>query len=335
MSAKTVEALKRQWDLLRLIPQEPRSATTAALFDELSKRHDELGRRTVERDLRDLQEHFDLQVDEREKPYLWSWRADANFRFKPRLTDAEGIALLLAQAHLRTLLPPQVQEKLKPWFRMADKELSAGAWMGDHQRTVVVPSAMMLQAPVLDDVVLNDVHEALARRRQLTAVYRSKGARAGRRSVLHPLGLIVRGQIHYLACTFDGFQDVRQLALHRLSETSVGTSMSAVPEEFDLSEYAGRAGRYEAEGEVTLVARFTEAAAEHLRETPLSADQVMCELVGEPVVEVTASVTLDQPLRWWLRAFGSQVEVISPASLRAEMRADFEASARTYANDHA
>lgn len=335
MSAKTVEALKRQWDLLRLIPQEPRSATTAALFDELRMRHEDVGRRTVERDLRDLQEHFDLQVDEREKPYLWSWRADANFRFKPRLTDAESIALLLAQAHLRTLLPPQVQERLKPWFRMAKKELSAGAWMEDHQRTVVVPSAMMLQAPALDDVVLHDVHEALARRRQLTAVYRSKGAREGRRSVLHPLGLIVRGQIHYLACTFDGFQDVRQLALHRLSETSVGVAMSMVPAQFDLSEYAGRAGRYEAEGEVILVARFTGAAAEHLRETPLSPDQVLRELAAGGGVEVTATVTLDQPLRWWLRAFGSQVEVRAPASLRSEMRADAEASTQAYANSDA
>lgn len=331
MSGKTGETLKRQWDMLRLIPREPRSITATALCHALGKRYESVEKRTVERDLRNLLGFFDLQVDESEKPYLWSWRAEANFRFKPRLTDSEGIALLLAQAHLRTLLPRQVQNDLRPWFQMAHKELSAGAWKEGHQRTAVVSSAMMLQAPVIDDVVLHDVHEALARRRQLTATYRSKGAREGRRAVLHPLGLIVRGQVHYLACTFNGYEDVRQLALHRLSDTEVGSTMSAEPEGFNLECYATQASHYEAEGEVVLVARFSATAAEHLRETPLSADQVLRSLHGnDDAVQLTATVTLDQPLRWWLRAFGSQVQVLAPAALREEMRSDCEASARAY-----
>ncbi|WWW36402.1 WYL domain-containing protein [Stenotrophomonas rhizophila] len=49
-------------------------------------------------------------------------------------------------------------------------------------------------------------------------------------------------------------------------------------------------------------------------------------------MELSATVTLDQPLRWWLRAFGSQVQVLAPVSLREEMRADAEAAARAYAD---
>lgn len=331
MSAKITETLKRQWDMLRIIPSEPRSITAAQIHDALlQRRYGNLERRTVERDLNSLMEEFDLQVDKSEKPFLWSWRKDANFHYKPKITDAQGIALLLAQAHLRTLLPPQVQRELKPWFQMAHRELSGGAWQEEHQRTAVIPSAMLLQAPLLDDTVLSHVHEALAKRRQLRATYRSKGTREGRRSVLHPLGLIVRGQVHYLACTFNGYQDVRQLALHRLSETEVGSGMSAVPDEFDLERFAGESGRYEAEGQIELVAVFGSAAVEHLRETPLSVDQALRDIPGRDAVEVTATVTLDQPLRWWLRAFGSQVQVLAPASLRAEMRADAEAGARMY-----
>lgn len=331
MSRKTAETLKRQWDMLRIIPQEPRSMTASQIHDALVQRdHSDLDKRTVERDLKSLLEKFDLHVDKTEKPFLWSWRKDANFHCKPKLSDSQGIALLLAQAHLRTLLPPQVQRDLQPWFQMAHKELSSGAWRDGHQRTAVIPSAMLLKAPVLDDDVLHDVHEALGKRRQLTATYRSKGAREGRRSVLHPLGLIVRGQIHYLACTFNGYEDVRQLALHRLSQTEVGTSMSTVPESFDFERYASESGRYESEGEVELVARFGSAAAEHLRETPLAEDQTLRELSEPGTVELTATVTLDQPLRWWLRGFGSQVEVLAPAALRAEMRADAEVSASVY-----
>jgi predicted DNA-binding transcriptional regulator YafY len=332
MSGKTNETLRRQWNILRLIPQEPRSITVNAICGALLEKHEKIERRNVERDLRSLLGTFDLQVDESEKPYLWSWRKDANFRFKPRLSDAESIALLLAQAHLSTLLPPQVQNDLRPWFQMAHRELSGGLWKENHQRTAVVPSSMPLQAPVLDDVVLQDVHQALARRRQLAATYRSKGAREGRRSVLHPLGLIVRGQMHYLACTFHGYDDVRQLALHRLTDTEVLTALSTEQEGFDLERYAANAGRYEAEGTAVLVARFSADAAEHLRETPLSEDQTLRDLVAENAVELSATVTLDQPLRWWLRAFGSQVQVLAPVSLREEMRADAEAAARAYAD---
>lgn len=160
MSGKTNETLRRQWNILRLIPQEPRSITVNAICGALLEKHEKIERRNVERDLRSLLGTFDLQVDESEKPYLWSWRKDANFRFKPRLSDAESIALLLAQAHLSTLLPPQVQNDLRPWFQMAHRELSGGLWKENHQRTAVVPSSMPLQAPVLDDVVLQDVHQA-------------------------------------------------------------------------------------------------------------------------------------------------------------------------------
>ena len=64
-----------------------------------------------------------------------------------------------------------------------------------------------------------------------------------------------------------------------------------------------------------------------LRETPFL-DQRLRDLVAENAVELSATVTLDQPLRWWLRAFGSQVQVLAPVSLREEMRADAEAAAR-------
>lgn len=36
-------------------------------------------------------------------------------------------------------------------------------------------------------------------------------------------------------------------------------------------------------------------------------------------------------LRWWLLAFGSQVEVVKPEALRAELRAEIAAMARRYA----
>ena len=63
------------------------------------------------------------------------------------------------------------------------------------------------------------------------------------------------------------------------SQIEVVTSISKMPESLDLEQYAIESGRYESEGQVELVARFGSAAAEHLRKTPLAADQTLRELL--------------------------------------------------------
>lgn len=47
-------------------------------------------------------------------------------------------------------------------------------------------------------------------------------------------------------------------------------------------------------------------------------------------MELTATVTLDQPLRWWLRRFGSQVEVLARETRRVEVGADAEVGTSAY-----
>ncbi|WP_448129495.1 hypothetical protein [Stenotrophomonas rhizophila] len=129
----------------------------------MQRDHIDLGKRTVERDLESLLGRFDLHADKAERPFLWSWRKEANFHYKPTLTDSQGFALLLVQAHLRSLLTPRVPRGLQRWFQMAHRELLSGAWRDGHQRTVMIPAAMLLKAPVLDDDVLHEVNNALGK----------------------------------------------------------------------------------------------------------------------------------------------------------------------------
>lgn len=330
MSAATNDTIWRQWSLLRLIPRAPWKTTAAKLQDQLIDLGIDASRRTIERDLKALSSRFPLVCEEESKPFGWCWAKHANFEFAPRLSAAQGIALLLARAHLRPLLPRTVLDELQPLFDLAQRELSGGAWSDWHNRTAVLPFSMTLMAPTIEPKVLADVHEALARRRQLSATYRSKGETEGREVIIHPLGLILKGQVHYLVCCLFDYTDVRQLAVHRMTNTSVTDSPSRTPPEFTFADYARRASKYEDEGKIRLVARFTPDAAEHLRETPLSHDQQWTELSTPNRVEITATVTLDQTLRWWLKAFGSRVEVREPTELRSELLADLQESVAAY-----
>jgi predicted DNA-binding transcriptional regulator YafY len=323
------DTLARQRAMLRLIPRFPRRITALELKSALESQGFSATRRTIERDLQNLSRQFGLVADESSKPYGWCWAKDARFEFAPRLTVSQSVALLLSRAHLHSFLPQTLLNELVPMFDVAEQELTSTGWKDWHLRTAVIPGAMTLLPPKLNSVVLEHVHSALALQRSLSGRYRSKGAKTAKDVTIHPLGLIVRGAVHYLVCTLFEYADIRQLALHRLSHTKVLATPSLHPEGFDFVSYASRATKYEPQGKIRLVVRFEARAAEHLRETPLSHDQQLKDL-GDGQVELTATVESDETLRWWIRAFGSQVEVIDPPFLREEIRADLEKLLATY-----
>ena len=105
---------------------------------------------------------------------------------------------------------------------------------------------------------------------------------------------------------------------------------SKYPDGFRLDDYLASGALNFGKGErIVLEAIFTNEAAEHLYETPLSADQQIKPLDQERVT-VTATVMDTPQLAWWLLAFGDMVEVVKPAALRAEMARTAEALARLY-----
>lgn len=317
MREEARQTLARQWAMLRAIPRAPQRATAAQIAERLEDEGFSVTRRTIERDLQGLSGLFPLSLDDRSKPYGWSWSRDANFEFMPRLTTSQAVALLLSQSHLQALLPRAMHHDLLPVFQAAQAALASSGWKDWHKLTAVVPTTLPLLAPKIPSAVIDSVQRGLALGRCLDAAYRAKGATQARRWKIHPLGLLARGPVLYLVATLDDFDDVRQLAMHRLSDVTEHVGSRKLPKGFEFRDYAaGQGARLLASGNIKLVCRFEAPAAEHLRESPLAEDQVWRAEDDGTHVRVTATVIDDELLRWWLLAFGSQVEVIEPASLR-------------------
>ncbi len=332
VSSTTNGALTRQWAMLRLIPRFPRKISVQELQQRLDIQGFATTARSIQRDLQGLSAgRFPLVVDESNKPYGWSWAKDANFEFAPRLSTEQGVALLLARTHLRSLLPQMLLSELAPVFDLAEREIASTGWKDWHRRTAVLPISMPLLAPNVSTGVMEDVHSALALNRCLTGRYRSKGSREPKEMVIHPLGLLVRGGVQYLVCTLREYTSIRHLALHRLSHTAVLAAQSVSPPGFDFGRYvASYANKYQARGRIRLVVRFTTEAAEHLRDTPVAKDQAIFEADGSEWVELTATVEDDQTLRWWLLGFGDRAEVMMPVDLRDELRQILVSAAARY-----
>src|SRR3546814_10956944 len=100
-----------------------------------------------------------------------------------------------------------------------------------------------------------------------------------------------------------------------------------------ISDWSSDVCSSDLRGAIRLLARFEWAAAEHLRESPLSQDQTWQPDESGEAVTVTATVQDDEQLRWWLLAFGGYVEVLEPKKLRREIAASLAAGLAHYQED--
>jgi predicted DNA-binding transcriptional regulator YafY len=131
-----------------------------------------------------------------------------------------------------------------------------------------------------------------------------------------PLGLAQQGPRMYLVCRFDGYDNERSLAVHRILSARASTLTFERPKDFDLKQYDddGRFGYGDGE-RIRLSFRIEKAAGQHLLESPLSSDQQVVE--RDDSYEITATVVDSDMLERWLRGFGNAVSEVIMAPLRS------------------
>ena len=313
----TLETVLLAVELLRRIPRG-RKVTASELHQQLKHAGMERELRTIQRQLEMLSEHFEIERDDRSKPYGYRWLEQAKALAMPNLTPQESLLLQLAEEHLKNLLPPRLMKSMDAFFSQAKRNLGSEStarlereWPG---KVRVVATSQPLLPPKIVPGVFEAVSEALYANRWLTLDYQNSAGK--RRSItVMPLGLAQQGPRLYLVCRFDGFNNERSLALHRIRKAEASTLTFERPDEFDLQKYDddGRFGFGEGH-RVQLRFRITKDAGLHLTESPLSTDQQYVE-AQDGWLEIIATVVDSAMLDWWLRGFGKAVTNIQKLSL--------------------
>jgi len=283
----------------------------------------EVTRRTLQRDLAKLAGIYPLVCDERNKPFGWSWSADAAFLDVPSMDSHTALTLWMANQHLKSLLPTTTLKKLQPHMDAATEVLNrietnhgAPAW---RSKVRILPQGQELRSVQIDDGVQQQVYEGLLRNRKLLVNYKPRNEASSKEYALNPLGLVLKGGITYLVCSIKTYSDIRLLTLHRISKASVLDQPLSIPDGFDLDVYiqSGEFG-FRLKGTIAFKALFSKAAALHLSERPLSDGQTMTAQDDGRVL-ITANIQDTSELHWWLLGFGSQVEVLQPKYIRNEI----------------
>jgi predicted DNA-binding transcriptional regulator YafY len=298
-------------ELLRRIPRK-RKVSAPELREQLREFGMERDLRTIQRQLDMLCEHFDIERDERSKPYGYCWKEKARGMSVPMLSEQESLLLTLAQQHLRNLLPASLMKSMDGFFTQARGNLGPASharrereWLS---KVRVVSNTQPLLPPKLSSGVFEQVSNALYNNRWLEVSYKNAAGKCTNAEVM-PLGLAQQGPSLYLVCRFPGYDNERSLALHRVISARATTLGFERPKEFSLAKYDddGRFGFGEGK-RIRLTFRIDRKAGRHLLETPLSVDQVVTEYGDH--LEVSATVVDTAQLEWWLRGFGDQVNDI-------------------------
>ena len=309
--------------MLRMIPRFPRKVTAREMMEKLEGQGFIVTKRTIERDLQWVSTIFPLVSDEREKPYGWSWAKDAPTFDLPGLSQSEALVFKMAQQYLSKLMPTNMLTQLEPYFAAADKSLNETAHASQlskwQDKIAVAFPGQPLLAPNIDIEILSKLESALLEERQINVKYNSRQDKSMSKYTVHPLGIVLRGQISYLVCTIFDYQDIRMLPIHRIGHAEMLNEKSHRPDKFSLQEYANSSVfGFNDNGLINITLKFTQDAGQHLFETPINNTQTI-EETNDGKILVHAKISDNAQLRWWILGFGGQVEVIEPDSLRQDI----------------
>lgn len=100
-------------------------------------------------------------------------------------------------------------------------------------------------------------------------------------AIVSPLGLVLQDRKVYVVVRFDGYDNCRHLALHRIHDARLLEFAADVPEDFSLDEYMrSRHFNYSNGKKVKLVLEFEDSnTATLLDESPFSRDQKLTKLI--------------------------------------------------------
>jgi len=320
----------RLLSIIANLPRSPQFTTCADLHAALEQDGHSVDRRSVERDLKLLAESREfgplIECNDSSRPHRWSLNKDKHLMLT-NLDSSMAVVWDLVGRYVARLLPPAARSKVMPLIDNAEHWLKTNTPTGVEpwsRRVAFIPRGMPLMPSHIHPQVMETVFDASLKGLQLEIQYGPQK----KDFLLHPRAIIDRGLVTYLVASCYDYSDFRLFAMHRIHKAhKLDGRINNLP--FSLKEYIDGGVLELPQGDmIKLKLRFYNNAGDHLKETPLTAEQVLSEN-SEGDITVQAELLDTEELRWWIQGFAANVEVLAPKSLRKKIgNALKEAAAR-------
>ncbi len=311
MPAKAEQTIIRLLFMLKHIPVYPKFILTKDLWAVVNE-HFPIGKRTVERDLPKLSELLDLTCGESPEGNKWSFKSDSLHHFLPAISAEEALSLKLVEEHLKQYLPSQTFAKLNSLFKKSNQVLEkTGALKQLSNLVRSVPQALKIVPDNINQAFVDTIFDALLNNNMLRIKYHENA----NQYLIKPLGVLVRDYKLVLVCQYDGFDNVRNLLVHRLKEVEKTTF--SYKHDFNLQKYIDKqSAAVSLNNESILLSMEVKSCVKDLlNESSLDASQNITPINDTwSHVDVTLPHTVE--LENWLQSQLHNIRIISPKKLK-------------------
>jgi len=318
------DQLRRQIEILRLLPRPGLAKSTADILKELEDRGFDTSKRTVERDLKSLKAIFDHVIEQQSKQgdngrtnywHLQSLKGLLPETLFNNKDAALALAMLKQQAYNR--LPSSVVKRLDSIWQQASKtaesDKNAQKWM---QLIKYLPDPMRPESPAIDAEVQAIIEEALDNGEVLDLALQTLAGEKEYQKLL-PIRLLLQEEILYLLAEYPQAQSVEDsitlLPLHRITRAKTRFDHLESSFEPDLAQ----AFALGMEDTIKLVIRVSRPLAEALFNRPIGRQQQLMEDTENPDRYIVTTYLDNSPQlkRWLRRRLDEELEIIEPSGL--------------------
>jgi predicted DNA-binding transcriptional regulator YafY len=318
----------RHLTMLNQLPVYPGQGITAkSMHKNLIDDGFDVSKRTVERDLRKLEGALKIESQEDAGQLLW-YQLPQQKKVLNAAAPFDALMMVLSHHALKHALPESLHWKVSENLDKAKAVVSNHQKVSKLERKVhVISDGYPLIVNEFSDpwgktVVREAVYQSVIEESQLTITYCYDHCDSLLSMELNPLGIIVRGQTHYLVATHTNNPEEPHLfLLHRIKSAKVGFMDSELPTSFNLAAYfANNPTGYVLKNEsMEVTLKVKGYASDVLKRHALGKDQFI-KVLDKYWSEVTFTTHPTYDLIAWILRYAADVECIQPLFLRAKIK---------------
>ncbi len=321
------QQLIRQWAVLRLLADATEPYSVKQLADQL-----DVSKATIERDLATLERDFAL-IEENVGKQKRAYRIDHEIRALETLTfgTTELLAIYAAHAALAALAGTPVHDDLKAVLTKIRGFLSPRHNGGlEALARVFVPHARGHVDYAGQEELIDQLVDAIARRRRCTLTYHAPWKGTTRTHTARPLRLVWHRSALYLFACLGERTEITTLAVQRIQALEVTGVAFAAPRA-DVDAHVAKAfGIFVSDQEEDVEIVFDAEIAWRVEERTFHPAEHKQRLPdGKLRYRVRSSAQWE--IIPWVQSFGALAELVQPASWRATLRANLVAMMSRYA----
>jgi predicted DNA-binding transcriptional regulator YafY len=320
------DQLARQWKIIQALIASRRGRSVPELAEMV-----ECTVRTVYRDLEALQfAGFPVTTEREGHRMVWSLIDPARHTLPIPLSLPELTALYFGRSLAGVLKGTVFYDALESLFTKIKSLLPADMLqLLDRSQESLAVAVAPAKAHEAYRGRIDLVGQAILQRRRLAVVYRAMHGRTETRRRVAPYRLLFFEGSFYVLGHCGLRQEIRVFALDRIRRIDLTDEAFDVPEELSIEEFLKSSfGVFH--GPLTRVKiRFAKQIAGYITEKVWHPSQsVTLRADGSVLFEVEVAGT--EEIKHWVLKWGARAEVLTPLSLREEIRREAEALLKTY-----